>query len=100
MVSEKPRKVFPLRWEVLANPSFSERRAVTPAWRRDMWTPVSSFTALQGQGTVLEATLADSEGQHWLVFVVHIPNEPCKQQKLWTCLRQERHQISNLPLMI
>ena len=97
IVTETLQKLFPNRWSVLANPSFSERNGVALAWCKDIWTPVSSFSPLRGQGRALGTILSDSEGQHWLVFTVHFPNEPPKQQKLSTCLRQERQRHAEFP---
>ena len=48
VVTDKLQKVFPSRWHVLANPSFSERSGVALAWRKDMWTMLASFTPLRG----------------------------------------------------
>ena len=70
------------------------------AWRKDVWSIISSFMPWRRQGRTLGAILADSEGQRWLVFVVHFPSEPAEQQKLWTCLRQERQRFSELRVVI
>ena len=61
---------------------------------------VSSFTPLKGQGRAPGVILSDSEGQQWLVFVVHFPNDLAKQQKLWTCLRQERQRFAGTPAVV
>ena len=90
VVTDKLQKLFPPKWAVLANPSFSERSGVALVWRKDLWSVVSSFTPLK-EGRALGLILSDSEGQ---VFVVHFPIDPAKQQKLWTCLRQERQRFA------
>ena len=48
VVPEKPQKLFRNRWEVLANPSFSKRSGVALAWRKDVWSIISSFTPWRG----------------------------------------------------
>ena len=100
VVTDKLQKLFPAKWAVLANPSFSERSGVALARCKDLWSVVPSFTPLKGQGRALGVILSDYKGQQWLVFVVHFPNDPAKQRKLWTCLRQERQRFAGTPAVL
>ena len=85
-IFDKLQLSFPNIWSVLAKPWVLGTHWGCASLVQDLLTMNSCFKPLRVEGHTLRAVLSDLEGDHWLVLVVHFPNEPFRQKKVWKCL--------------